>query len=209
MKRNWLECFARVLPLAAFIGFSQATAAGVPTILVMGDSLSAGYGIATERGWVSLLAHRLDARGLDFRVVNASVSGETTSGGLASLPQALKDHQPILVIIELGANDGLRGINPDQIEQNLTDMVKMSKQHGAEVLLSGVQIPANYGEAFRQQYFAVYSEVSRQTDVPLVRSLLNGVAQHPALMQQDGLHPNVSGQPKLLDNVWLKLKPLL
>jgi acyl-CoA thioesterase I len=208
MKRVCLKGITRVLLLATLMVFWQA-AAGSPTILVLGDSLSAGYGVATEQGWVSLLQHRLNAHGREFRVINASISGETTSGGLARLPQALRDYRPSLIIIELGANDGLRGIDSDQIRQNLTSIVKMSKQHGAEVLLCGVQIPVNYGAAFRKRYFAVYSSVSRQSDVPLVPSLLNDVAQYPALMQQDGLHPNAHGQPKILHNVWPKLSPLI
>jgi acyl-CoA thioesterase-1 len=187
----------------------QIAAIASPTILVMGDSLSAAYGMAMQEGWVSLLERSLEARDYDLRVINASISGETTSGGLARLSQALDEHQPRFVIIELGANDGLRGIDPEQIQQNLTHMIRLSQRHGAEVLLIGQQIPANYGEAFRQRYHAVFRAVAEETGVPLVFSFLKGVAQDPAMMQDDGLHPTAAAQPLILDNVWSRLKPLL
>jgi acyl-CoA thioesterase-1 len=200
---------ASALLSAACASLLQIGAAAPPTILVMGDSLSAAYGIASDEGWVSLLQQRLKARDYDFRVINASISGETTSGGLARLPQALTRYRPDLVIIELGANDGLRGIDPAQIHQNLTRMINLSHRRGAEVLLTGVQIPANYGDTFRQRYFAVYDGVAEQTDTALLNSFLQGVAQRPDLMQEDGLHPNAQAQPAILANVWPKLKPLI
>jgi acyl-CoA thioesterase-1 len=187
----------------------QTASAANSTLLVMGDSLSAAYGISADEGWVSLLQRRLQRNGYDFSVVNTSVSGETTGGGLARLPLALKEHRPDIVIIELGANDGLRGIAPDQIRQNLTRMVEISQQSGAEVLLAAVQIPANYGDSFRRLYDAQYEAVAKRTDTRLLPSLLAGVAQEPVLMQRDGLHPNAQAQRAILDNVWPELRPLL
>ena len=194
---------------AACIALSIAAPATKFTILVMGDSLSAAYGIPRDRGWVSLLTHRLKSRGYEIQVVNASISGETTSGGLARLPAALEEHDPDLVIIELGANDGLRGIDPVLINQNLTRMVELSQRDGARVLLIGVRIPANYGQAFRKLYDAQYGHVAQSAGIPLVPFLLEGIAQVPALMQTDGLHPTARAQPMILANVWPKLKVLL
>lgn len=188
---------------------SHAASAPTSTILVMGDSLSAAYGIPADQGWVSLLRQRLEERGLDARIVNASVSGETTSGGLARLPAALDAYDPELIIIELGANDGLRGLDPAQINRNLSRMVDLSQQHGARALLTGVRIPANYGEPYRKLYDAQYSAVAEATGVPLLPFLLQGVVQNPALMQADGLHPTARAQSLILDNVWPKVKPML
>jgi acyl-CoA thioesterase-1 len=200
--------FTLTILITAYACFWHAAAAS-PAILVMGDSLSAAYGIDIDKGWVSLLDRKLKQRAYHYRVINASVSGETTSGGLERLPRALAQYKPSLVIIELGANDGLRGIDPHQIQKNLTRMIELSHQHRAEVLLIGMKIPINYGEAFRQRYYAVYKSVAGSTGVPLMPFFLRGVAQHSALMQEDGLHPNASAQPALLDNVWSKVKPLL
>ncbi|MBA2491592.1 MAG: arylesterase [Gammaproteobacteria bacterium] len=207
MKKHSLKPALAVLLYLSL--WQSAVAAMPPTILVMGDSLSAAYGIDSGRGWVSLLARRIDERGHDFRVVNASISGETSEGGLSRLPDALNQYTPALVIIELGANDGLRGINPTVLRSNLERMIKLSQRHDAKVLLTGVQIPANYGEAFRERYYAVYEGVARDTGTPLVPFLLAGVAQVPAYMQPDGLHPTAKAQPMILDNVWPKLKPLI
>jgi acyl-CoA thioesterase-1 len=188
---------------------SRQALADSSVLLVMGDSLSAAYGMATDQGWVSLLQRRLHERRFDYRVVNASISGETTGGGLGRLPRMLDEHRPEVVIIELGANDGLRAIPPDQIRRNLVRMVEMSQKQGAEVLLVGVPIPANYGAAFRRLYDDQFEAVSRRTGTRLLPSLLTGVADRPQLMQQDGLHPNARAQPSLLDRVWAELEPLL
>ncbi len=209
MTKYSLPWFALITLIVAYAGLWQAAAAAPPTILVMGDSLSAAYGIATEDGWVSLLERRLVERGYDYRVVNASVSGETSSGGLARLPHALEEYEPQIVVIELGANDGLRGIHPDHTHHNLTRLIKLSQDHGAKVLLTGVRLPSNYGDAFRQLHYAVYSSAAEQTGVPLVPFLLAGAVKDPALMQEDGLHPTAEAQPLILDNVWAKLRPVL
>jgi acyl-CoA thioesterase I len=180
-----------------------------PVILVYGDSLSAGHGIAVEQGWVSLLANRVQREGYGFQVVNASVTGETTTGGLARLPHALATHQPRIIIIELGANDGLRGLPLDTTRANLEDMVALAAHDNRTVLLLGMRMPPNYGERYTSGFAAVYPDLARRHHASLVPFLLAGVADQPSLMQADGLHPNEHGQPILLDNVWPVLKPLL
>jgi acyl-CoA thioesterase-1 len=179
------------------------------TILVFGDSISAGFGINPERGWAALLQSKLKSEGYGEQVINASVSGETTEGGLARLPRALALHHPGIVIIELGGNDGLRALPVDQMRANLAQMAALCTAAGARVLLLGMQIPPNYGPEYTQQFRSSYGSVAREKNLPLVPFLLNGVALNPQLMQADGIHPNELGQPKLLDNVWPALKPLL
>ena len=179
------------------------------TILVFGDSISAGYGINPERGWAALLQSKLKSEGYGDQVVNASVSGETTEGGLARLPRALALHHPGIVIIELGGNDGLRALPVDQMRANLAQMAALCAAAGARVLLLGMQIPPNYGPQYTQQFRSSYGSVAHEKNLPLVPFLLNGIALNPQLMQADGIHPNELGQPKLLDNVWPALKPLL
>lgn len=179
------------------------------TLLVVGDSLSAGYGVTTEVRWVNLLSQRLNSHCGPFQVINASVSGDTSQGGLSRLPALLSKHQPTLVIIELGGNDGLRGINSRAMHDNLLDMVKLSKQAGAAVLLLGVRLPANYGPEFTNAFHQVYYDVSEAESVPLVPFFLQGVALDMSLMQNDGIHPNDKAQPILKDNVWAGLRPLL
>ena len=183
--------------------------AETPTILVFGDSISAGFGINPERGWAALLQSKLKSEGYGEQVINASVSGETTEGGLARLPRALALHHPGIVIIELGGNDGLRALPVDQMRANLAQMAALCTAAGARVLLLGMQIPPNYGPEYTQQFRSSYASVAREKNLPLVPFLLNGVALNPQLMQADGIHPNELGQPKLLDNVWPALKPLL
>lgn len=180
-----------------------------PVILVFGDSLSAGYGISVDKGWVSLLSSRLSAEGYGFEVVNASVSGETSAGGLGRLPRALAAHHPRLVLLELGANDGLRGLPVAGMRTNLQQMVTLSQNAGAQVLLIGIRMPPNYGEHYTVPFAKVYESVSEASHVPLVPFLMDKVADKPQLMQADGLHPNEIGQPLLLENVWPKLLPLL
>ena len=183
--------------------------AGPPTILVLGDSLSAAYGLRTEEGWVALLERRLVQAGLDYRVVNASISGDTTGGGLTRLPQALERHRPHLVVIELGANDGLRGLPFREIEANLTALIGLARAAGAQVLLVGVRLPPNYGAAYTEGFQASLRKVAEAEAVPLAPDLLAGVAEDRQLMQADGLHPKAEAQSILLDNVWPKLEPLL
>jgi acyl-CoA thioesterase-1 len=184
-------------------------AAEDPRLLVVGDSLSASYGIPAERGWVNLLQQRLREQGLAYEVVNASISGDTTRGGLARLPRALSVHQPRLVIIELGGNDGLRGVAPQEMERNLVQMVRLSQQAGARVLLLGMRLPPNYGPVFTQRFHAVFHRVADQTGVPLVPFFLEGVATEPALMQDDGIHPTAAAQQRMLENAWPALNGLL
>jgi len=183
--------------------------ASARTILVFGDSLSAAYGIRPEQGWVPLLVQRLHAQGYGYQVVNASVSGETSAGGLERLPRALQLHAPDIVILQLGANDGLRGLPVSVMRDNLSRMVQLSQAAGARVLLVGIRIPPNYGPRYTEDFARVYPELAQHYRLPLVPFLLEKVALDPALMQQDGLHPNAAGEPLILDTLWPYLKPLL
>ena len=188
-------------------GFSDlAPAAG--TILVFGDSLSAGYGIRQELAWPALLAKRLTQRRLDYTVVNASISGETTSGGLARLPAALERYSPAIVVIALGANDGLRGLPIATLRDNLTTMTASAQAKGARVLIVGQRLPPNYG-AYAVQFHKAFGEVAKSRKAALVDFLLDGIADQPQFFQADNLHPTAEAQPRLLDNVWAGLEPLL
>lgn len=178
------------------------------TVLVLGDSLSAAYAMPQERGWVALLGQRMAGNGAGT-VVNASISGETTAGGLSRLPSLLVEHAPDIVAIQLGANDGLRGLPMAQIEQNLAAMVELGQRAGARVLLLGIELPVNFGPRYRSQLRAVYVDLAQRLDTALVPFLLEGVALDPMLIQDDGLHPNASAQPIILDTVWPVLLPLL
>ncbi|PKH19503.1 arylesterase [Pseudomonas sp. CFBP13528] len=191
----------------ALMCMAQNAAAG--TVLIVGDSISAGFGLDTRKGWVALLEQRLKQEGFDDKVVNASISGDTSAGGLARLPAALAAHKPEVVVIELGGNDGLRGQPPAQLKQNLASMIQASQDSGAKVLLLGMQIPPNYGKRYVDAFAKVFGEVAEEKKVPLVPFFLEGVGGHPDLMQADGLHPAVAAQGKLLENVWPTLKPLL
>jgi acyl-CoA thioesterase-1 len=191
------------------IAIADATGAPDRTILVLGDSLSAGYGIKPAQGWVALLEQRLRAQGYEYGVVNASVSGETSGGGLQRLPRALELHRPAVVIVELGANDGLRGLSVPLTSDNLTKIVGESKQAGAQVVLVGMRLPPNYGPRYTNDFMRMYREIATAGKVALVPFLLQSVALNPALMQGDGLHPTAPAQPALLDTVWPQLKPLL
>jgi acyl-CoA thioesterase-1 len=196
------------LLILIFTGFPAN--ADAPAILVFGDSISAGYGLAhVDQGWVGMLRVKLKDEGYGYQVVNASVTGETTAGGLARLPRALALHHPRVVILELGGNDGLRALPIDQMRSNLGKMVDLAVDSGAQVLLLGMRIPPNYGPEFTEKFFAVFANVARDKKTPLVPFLLNDIALSPNLMQADGVHPNELGQPKLLDNVWPRLRPLL
>ncbi len=189
------------------------TAAGArpesPAILVVGDSLSAAYKIPTEAGWVHLLAGRLARHGYDYRVINASIPGDTTAGGLSRLPDELKRYRPAIVIIELGGNDGLQGLPLDQMRDNLSHMVARAQKSGAKVLLIGVRMPPNYGPVYATRFQAVYKEVAEAGNVALAPELLAGVATRRDLMQAGGIHPRAEAESKLLDNVWPALSPLL
>ena len=162
-----------------------------------------------EEGWVALLAVRLVQEGASFRVVNASVSGETTDGGLARLPAALATHKPAVVILELGGNDGLRGLPVASIKLNLLQMVTLSQAAGARVILAGIQIPPNYGPRYTGPFTSQYQEIAEDLALPLIPFLIDGIAQQPELMQDDGIHPTAEAQGKVLENVWPVLAPVL
>jgi acyl-CoA thioesterase-1 len=178
-------------------------------ILVLGDSLSAGYSMPLAQAWPSLLEQRLAGNGHPYRVVNASITGDTTRGGLTRLPRLLDLHEPDIVVIELGGNDGLRGIGIEVTRQNLSAMIEASQASGATVLLTGIMLPPNYGQTYTERFQAIYPDLAERYGLPLVPFLLEGVALDPALMLDDGIHPNAMAQPRLLDNVWAVLAPVL
>jgi len=182
-----------------------ANSAAAPTVLVFGDSLSAAYGIPRESGWVSLLERRLPGH----KLVNASVSGETTAGGLTRLPPVLAAHRPGIVILELGANDGLRGLSLQQTARNLEAMIDLVKKQGGEVLLVGMRLPPNYGPAYTRKFQELFEQVAKSRKVRLLPFLLAGMAERRDLYLPDGLHPDARAQPLLMDNVWRELKPML
>jgi acyl-CoA thioesterase-1 len=196
-----------LLVLAVLVPAPGFAAGG--TILVLGDSISAGYGLEAREGWVSLLEARLAERPESYEVVNASVSGETTGGGLARLPDALARHRPEVVVLELGGNDGLRGYPIARIRGNLARMVALAREAGAGVLLVGMHIPPNYGARYTEAFHGTYREIAERDGVALVPFLLEGVATDGALMQGDGIHPTAAAQPLLLDNLWPTLLALL
>jgi len=191
-----------------FIFFSSAAQAE-QSLLVFGDSLSAGYGIRSDEAWPRLLAQRLTAQGYPYTVVNASISGETSGGGASRLPAALARFKPAIVIIELGANDGLRGLPLTQLRDNLAAMIRMSRAAGAKVLLVGIELPPNYGSDYTRSFAAVYADLGRRQRVALLPFLFEGMGTERDAFQADGLHPTASAQPRLLDNVWRSLAPLL
>ena len=178
-------------------------------VLVLGDSLSAGYNIELAQGWVQLLQQRLKDQGYGHSVVNASMSGETTGGGLNRLPRALKLHSPEVVIVELGGNDGLRALPLSVIRSNLEKIIALSQEAGAQVVLVGIRIPPNYGEEYGEGFYRIYEELSRDRDVFLVPFVLEGIALSEGMMQSDGIHPTASAQIQLLDNIWPALRNAL
>lgn len=199
-----------VLWLFASLTLLASTPVRANTILVMGDSLSAAYGVDTETAWVNLLRQRLDEKNTgDWQVVNASISGETTDGGARRLPDLLDRHQPDIVILELGGNDGLRGFQPTVIRDNLSAMIETSQEAGARVLLVGMQIPPNYGPRYTRLFADMYPELSDRYDTALVPFFLKRIYNQDGLMQGDGIHPTGEAQPQLLENVWPHLRPLL
>lgn len=187
-----------------FAGAVQAS-----TILVWGDSLSAGYGLKSGEAWPTLLQTRLKDEGFRHTVVNASVSGETSAGGRSRLPAALEQHKPSIVILELGANDGLRGLRPQLMAENLTAMIDAARAAGSQVLLVGMQMPPNYGAAYTRRFAQTFTDVAQAREVPLVPFLLDGFADQPELFLSDGIHPTAEAQPRVLDTVWQGLQPLL
>jgi acyl-CoA thioesterase-1 len=200
----------RLIVLLVFCLTAVPAIAAAPVILVFGDSISAGYGLPrVEQGWVALLQARLKDQGYGYQVVNASVSGETTEGGLARLPRALNLHHPAIVILELGGNDGLRALPVAQMRGNLARMAELAEATGAKVVLVGMRMPPNYGPQYAAQFVQAYADLARDKKLTFVPFALAGIALSPELMQADGIHPNEAGQPQLLDNVWPVLKPLL
>lgn len=198
---------SRILVLPILLTWALMSQAG--TVLVVGDSLSAAYNIPVSSGWVSLLADKVDQYKPGFEVVNASISGDTTSGGRARLPTLLKEHAPAVVVIELGGNDGLRATPIGVIRDNLTAMIEDSRAAGAEVILAGMQLPPSYGRRYTEQFRHLYAELEESFDITLIPFFLEGVGDNPDLMQSDGIHPTEDAQPLILDLVWPHLKPLL
>jgi acyl-CoA thioesterase-1 len=199
--------------LLLIIAFSHTPGASSqpdkPVILVLGDSISTGYGIDLSQGWVNLLEQRLLSNGFPHRVVNASVSGDTSRGGLARLTDTLNRHRPDIVVLELGGNDGLRGLDLKELEKNLAAIIERSQQSGAHVLVAEMRIPPNYGPRYTEKFQALFRELAERYQATLIPFILDGVATNPALMQQDGIHPRAEAQPVILDNVWQVLEPLL
>jgi acyl-CoA thioesterase-1 len=198
-----------VLVLVFAAAALPARAAEPPVILVLGDSLSAGFGLAPGQGWVSLLQQRLKKEGYGHRVVNASVSGETTDGGLARLDRALATHEPAIVIVELGGNDGLRGLPVSRVEANLGQIVTKSLAAGADVLLLSVSMPTNYGPQYTSAFRQAFENLGRRHDIAVGALMSAGFARDLSLFQPDGIHPNARAQPLLLDSIWPQLTPLL
>lgn len=172
------------------------------TLLIVGDSLSTGFGLEPGQDWATLLQDRLDAEGYGYRVVNASITGDTTTGGLGRLPRALKLHRPSIVLIELGGNDGLRGTPVDVIRDNLERMIRLSREAGARVVLAGMQMPPNYGQRYTEQFAAIFPQLAAKHGVALIDFILEGIALNGELMQPDGIHPNAAAQERLLENAW-------
>ncbi|GBL45053.1 arylesterase precursor [Sulfuriferula multivorans] len=199
--------FRKILLLLCLVVSGAAQAA--PVILVFGDSLSAGYGLETSQAWPSLLQQRLNHNKQNWRVVNASISGETSAGGLARLPAALVQQKPAIVILELGANDGLRGLSLTAMQHNLDAMILLIQHTGARVLLVGIHLPPNYGMAYTEKFLHTYETLAQQRHVALLPSLLSGIETKRELFQADGFHPIASAQNQVLDNVWKSLQPLL
>jgi len=179
-----------------------AGAAEPPTILIFGDSLSAGYGIEVDQSWATLLQTRLLEQGYEHRVVNASISGETTEGVAARIDAALETFDPAVIILELGGNDGLRGFPPSRMRDNLDSIIRKGQAFGAKVVMLGIRIPPNYGERYTKAFEDVFRELAAVHDIPWIEFFLEGVALNPELMQADGIHPNAAAQPLLLDNAW-------
>jgi acyl-CoA thioesterase-1 len=201
------SCIAKLFVLILVAACQSAHAADAGrTLLVIGDSLSAGFGLEPGQSWVALLQNRLDAEGYGYRVVNASITGDTTTSGVGRLPRALKLHQPSIVLIELGGNDGLRGTPIDLIKTNLAQMILAAQGAGARVVLAGMKMPPNYGERYTSAFEAVYPQLAAEHGTGLIDFFMDGVALEPQYMQPDGIHPNAAGQQRLLDEAWPALE---
>lgn len=198
----------RLLFLLFFL-LSTALAADEATIVIVGDSLSAAYGMEQGEAWPSLLQQRLDQHGHPYRVFNSSITGETTQGGLSRLPRLLEKRRPAIVILELGGNDGLRGLPLEVTRDNLAAMIEQSQSAGARVVLAEMRIPPNYGRSYTEKFNGAYSELAAQYEVVLLPFVLQEIALEPGMMQADGIHPTAAAQPIILDQVWSALEPLL
>lgn len=187
----------------------MAHSAWAKNILILGDSLSAGYGLRTEQGWVALLAEKLKQHAPHYQVVNDSISGDTSSGGLARINKLLDRHKPKILVIELGANDGLRGLPPKNLYDNLSKIIKAGREHNAEILLLGIRIPPNYGKPYTDKIYEVYPQLAAEFKVKWLPFIVEDIFLDPALIQVDGLHPNSVAQPKLLDKVWPVLQTII
>ena len=192
----------KLLTILILVSATAVQAATAPTILIFGDSLSAGYGIDVDQSWGALLQQRLVEQGYEHRVVNASISGETTEGGVTQIDNAIDEFAPELIILELGGNDGLRGFPPARIKDNLMAIAQRARASGADVVLLGIRIPTNYGPRYTQAFEAVYSEVAEELDIRWIEFFMEGVALNDDLLQDDRIHPNAAAQPILLDNAW-------
>ncbi len=186
-----------------------STTATAKSIVVLGDSISAGYGMEVQQGWVALLQKKLGRHNNHYRIINESISGDTTAGGLARVNQVLRQHKPVLLILELGANDGLRGLSPKIMKSNLAEIIKRSQQLGAKVLLLSMRIPPNYGKRYVEMFYHVYPQLAREMSVTYVPFILEDVALVKELMQDDGLHPNAKAQVLIAEKVWRYLQTLL
>lgn len=200
--RMWLKGGILVL-----LCWTQGALGG--TVLVVGDSISAAFGLETSQGWVHMLQQRLDSQALEYQVVNASISGDTTAGGRSRLPALLDEHAPEVVILELGGNDGLRGQSPLQLKQNLAAMVEMSQEAGAKVVLLGMRMPPNLGQRYTTAFANAFDSLADEQDLPYVPFFLEGVGGVANMMQSDGIHPTAIAQERLLNNLWSVLEPLL
>jgi acyl-CoA thioesterase-1 len=192
----------KLLTLLLILSAVAADGADTPTVLVLGDSLSAGYGIDVDQSWTALLQSRLESQGYEHRVVNASISGETTEGGVSRIAAALKEFTPDIVVVALGGNDGLRGFPPERIKSNILRIVDAAKTESAAVVILGIRIPTNYGARYTQAFESVYREVAEERGLPWIEFFMEGIALDEDLMQDDGIHPNEKAQPLLLDNAW-------
>jgi acyl-CoA thioesterase-1 len=208
LSKNWLNKLNALVLLAGLLGTASAYSAP-KTVLVLGDSLSAEYGLARGAGWVALMEQRLKEQKIDATIVNASVSGETTSGGRTRLPALLTKYHPSLVVIELGANDGLRGLPVAAAQANLRAMADAAQQADAKVLLVGMRMPPNYGRDYADKFFAMYGTLSKDIKAPLVPFMLEGVADKPQLFQADRLHPVAAAHPTILANIWPPLQKMI
>ncbi|RTZ71804.1 MAG: arylesterase [Gammaproteobacteria bacterium] len=201
VKKTFLLLF-----LLLWAGSSHAAG---PVILVVGDSISAAHGMAAGEGWVSLLERRLEEASLPYRVVNASISGDTTANVRRRLPALLERHRPAILVLELGGNDGLRGLSLQRMEENLAAMIEVAREGGAQVLLLGIQLPPNYGRRYTEAFAQVYLDLASRFDIPLLPSVVAGIGDNARLMQADGIHPTAQAQPLILELVWKQLRPLL